>query len=82
MVGRTGSPCCMPQATLDAVDRVILAKPARAAQVPPELPSAEAPRSRLRLRLQQPLARRGGMAPPRRRRCPPGPGRRSTTFRG
>ena len=31
-----------------------------------KLPSAEAPRSRLRLRLQQPLGRRGGMAPPRR----------------
>ena len=34
LVGRTGSPCCMPQATLNAVDRVILAKPARAAQHP------------------------------------------------
>ena len=34
MVGRTGSPCFMPQATLNAVDRVILAKPARAAQHP------------------------------------------------
>ena len=42
--------------------------------IPPELPPAEAPRRRLRLRPQQPLARRGGMAPPRRRRCPPGPG--------
>jgi len=37
---------------------------------------------RRRLRPQQPLARRGGMAPPRRRRCPPGPGRRSATFCG
>ena len=53
----------------------------RLAAKPPELPSAEAPRSRLRLRPQQPLARRGGMAPPRRRRCPPGAGRRSTTSR-
>ena len=34
LVGRTGSPCCMPQATLNAVDRVILAKPARAGQHP------------------------------------------------
>eukprot|EP01045_Picozoa_sp_COSAG04_P035133 COSAG04_NODE_7985_length_1038_cov_1.920128_1_plen_87_part_10 len=34
LVGRTGSPWGMPQATLNAVDRVILAKPARAAQHP------------------------------------------------
>ena len=34
MVGRTESPCCMSQATLNAVDRVILAKPARAGQHP------------------------------------------------
>ena len=34
LVGRTGSPCCMPQATLYAVDPVILAKSARGAQHP------------------------------------------------
>ena len=34
LVGRTGSPCCIPQATLNAVARVILAKPARAGQHP------------------------------------------------
>ena len=32
LVGRTGSPWRIPQATLNAVDRVILAKPARAAR--------------------------------------------------